>query len=94
MSENVFKKYLSEYKAYKLEREFGLKYEVLGKNGLNCTLPNDGEKPGLVSEYTRRKISKLKSQINDSEKSINKCEISIKSYKSDISSKEKESSLI
>lgn len=42
---------------YPLERAWGLFFNVLNKNGLNCKLPGYGEVKGLVSEDTKVKIS-------------------------------------
>lgn len=42
---------------YKYERELGLLYDVLGKNGLNLQLPNYGELPQIQSEELRKKKS-------------------------------------
>lgn len=43
------------------ERYFGLLFNVLSKQNLNCSLPSDGEKVSCISEETRQLISnKLK----------------------------------
>lgn len=44
---------------YERERYWQEYYDVLGKNGLNCCLVKTDEKPMLVSEETRIKISNL-----------------------------------
>lgn len=55
-------------KLYSLERSWGLFYNVLSKNGLNCQLPGYGEIKGLMSEETKLKISlKVKGRKNTKE---------------------------
>lgn len=44
-------------KLYELEHKWGMKYDVLGENGLNCVIPSIGEKRRIVSEETRRNQS-------------------------------------
>lgn len=50
------------------ERYYQDKYNVLGKNGLNCTLTNSSLKPKILSEQTKLKISSsMKGKIKTSE---------------------------
>lgn len=42
---------------FKMERIFGDKYEVLGKNGLNLKLPGYDDVPIIFSEETKKKMS-------------------------------------
>ena len=47
-------------KLYERERHYGEFYNVLDENGLNCVLPNNGEKRIGVSESTKLKMSLAK----------------------------------
>ena len=42
----------------KYERLLGLQYDVLSRKNLNLNLPADGELPKLISEETKKKLSK------------------------------------
>jgi group I intron endonuclease len=44
---------------YKWERYFGEQFKTLEKNGLNCQLPGYNDKPKIMSNETKEKISKL-----------------------------------
>lgn len=41
----------------KFERKLGLRYNVLSKYNLNLSLPSDGDKPYLITEESRKKLS-------------------------------------
>lgn len=48
----------------KEERRIGLEFNVLGTEGLNSMLPNDGENKALISEALRQRMSISKKEYN------------------------------
>ena len=63
---------------YKYEREYGLFYDVLGENGLNCQLPGYGEQPKLESEESRKRKSARMTGSKRSEEARRNMSISAK----------------